>query len=56
MSKNLKLPVRSWLKGKRWTFGGAVPFSVLLIFGMVGGVEAASMADTVQHTIRTNPD
>ncbi len=56
LSRNLKLPVRSWLKEKRWTFGGAVSFSVLLTFGMVGGVEAASLADTVQHTVRTNPE
>ena len=36
--------------------GGAVSFSVLLTFGMVGGAEAASLADTVQYTIRTNPE
>ncbi len=37
-------------------FGGAVSFSVLLTFGMVGGADAASLADTVQYTIRTNPE
>ena len=36
--------------------GGAVSLSVLLTFGMVGGVEAASLADTVQYTVRTNPE
>ena len=39
-----------------WTFGGAVSLSVLLTFGMVGGVKGASLADTVQLTIRTNPE
>ena len=52
LSRNLKLAARS----RTWTFGGAVSFSVLLTFGMVGGVDAASLADTVQYTIRTNPD
>ncbi|MCH6590945.1 MAG: TolC family outer membrane protein [Proteobacteria bacterium] len=37
-------------------FGGAVSLSVLFTFGMVGGVDAASLADTVQFTIRTNPE
>ncbi len=52
LSRNLKLAVRS----RTWTFGGAVSLSVLLTFGMVGGVEGASLADTVQYTIRTNPE
>ena len=52
MSRNLKLAARS----RTWTFGGAVSLSVLFTFGMVGGVDAASLADTVQYTIRTNPE
>ncbi len=39
-----------------WTFGSAASLSVLLTFGMGGGVDAASLADTVQYTIRTNPE
>ncbi len=56
LSRKLKFPARSWLEEKTWTFGGAVSLSVLLTFGMVGGVEGASLADTVQHTVRTNPE
>ncbi len=52
LSRNLKQAVRS----RTWMLGGAVSFSVLLTFGMVGGAEAASLADTVQYTIRTNPE
>jgi len=52
LSRNLKQAVRS----RTWMLGGAVSFSVLLTFGMGGGVDAASLADTVQYTIRTNPD
>ncbi|MCH9053323.1 MAG: TolC family outer membrane protein [Proteobacteria bacterium] len=43
-------------RSRTWTFGGAVSLSVLFTFGMVGGVDAASLADTVQYTIRTNPE
>ncbi len=52
MYRNLKLAARS----RTWTFGSAVSLSVLLTFGMGGGVDAASLADTVQYTIRTNPE
>ena len=52
LSRNLKLAARS----RTWAYSGAVSLSVLLTFGMVGGVDAASLADTVQYTIRTNPD
>jgi len=52
LSRNLKLAMRS----RTWMLGGAVSLSVLLTFGMVGGVEAASLADTVQYTVRTNPE
>ncbi|MCZ6467298.1 MAG: TolC family outer membrane protein, partial [Alphaproteobacteria bacterium] len=50
--RNLKLAASS----RTWMFGGAVSLSVLFTFGMVGGVDAASLADTVQFTIRTNPE
>lgn len=52
LSRKLKLAARS----RTWAFGGAVSLSVLITFGMVGGVDAASLADTVQYTIRTNPE
>ena len=50
--RKLKLAAHS----RTWTFGSAVSLSVLLTFGMGGGVDAASLADTVQYTIRTNPE
>ncbi len=52
LSRKLKLAANS----RTWVFGGAVSLSVLFTFGMVGGVDAASLADTVQYTIRTNPE